>query len=124
MSDSPGVIEPWNGGQVVYSADEPAEHVATVKATLAEHVLGWSINRPTGQSIEIVGPMFVRTEAGHPIGVILLRLPGHVRQLKWILWVGPLDETDEFLESAARQVGKGGYKLAQRAYRSTSFRNN
>ena len=124
MSDSPGVIEPWNGGQVVYSRDEPAENLAAVRAALAEHVFAWSINRPTGRTIEVVGPMFVRTETGYPVGVILLRLPGHVRHPKWILWIGPLNETDEFLESAARQASFDGYKLAQRAYRSTNPQNN
>jgi hypothetical protein len=124
MSESIGVSIPWKSGFVVFVDHEAPATIDAVLEELGSHVVIWSVNRPEGDTIDLLGPCNVFAEAGDPMAFMILRTPSRVFLPKFILWIGRINETDGFIQNAGKRSWIDGYMLIQKPYRFAIPDNN
>ena len=120
MSNSPGVIIPWNGGLITFDSAESRLDVDSVMELLDGHVVTWLIDRPCANVIELLGPAAVNLSDGSRMLFMILRTPAHVKMPRWILWIGRPGEADGFIRNARKRSVVDGYRLMQRPYEFTA----
>lgn len=124
MSESTGVSIPWKNGFVAFEGHEDPANIDAVLEALESHVIVWSVDRPEGDTFELLGPASIPAESYGLMSFMILRTPSRVILPKFILWVGRPEETETFIQHARKRSWIDGYKLVQRPYRFANPEDN
>jgi hypothetical protein len=118
MTDSHAIAVPWFGGFIAFDSNEPGRDIESVLDALESHSVVWTLNRPGGNIVELLGPGLVELDDGHRhIGFMVLRTPRKAIGPAFILWIGKPEEADAFVRNARKRAMVDGYRLVERPYR-------